>query len=78
MLGFTNYIAILGFCQNYQEKKYDEELSAFVNEQFILVKEDGFYELTEKAYEHLKKPQKLVFDGWHYRGNEHVFLLDYH
>ncbi|MCM3388961.1 helix-turn-helix domain-containing protein [Ureibacillus chungkukjangi] len=73
-VGIYQLHSYFGILPKLSRKKYDEELSAFVNEQFILVKEDGFYELTEKAYEHLKKPQKLVFDGWHYRGNEHVFF----
>ncbi|KGR74114.1 helix-turn-helix domain-containing protein [Ureibacillus sinduriensis] len=54
--------------------KYNEELSTLIENQSLIVKDDGFYELTRNADEQLKKMQKLSLDGWHYRGNEHIYF----
>ncbi|QCR32107.1 helix-turn-helix domain-containing protein [Lysinibacillus sp. SGAir0095] len=66
-----NYFGILPKLSRY---KYDDEVSALIEEQLLIVKEDGFYELTRKAHELLTDVQSFPFDGWHYRGNEHVFF----
>ena len=66
-----NYFGIL---PKLSRTKYDKEVSALIEDNFIIVKEDGFYALTNKAAEQLNEMQNLPFDGWHYRGNEHVFF----
>ncbi len=66
-----NYFGIM---PKLSRKKYDKELTALIEENFILVNEDGFYQLTNKAIEQLDDMHKLSFDGWHYRGNEHIFF----
>jgi len=66
-----NYFGIM---PKLSRNKYDSEVSFLIEQQYILVKEDGFYELTNKAVESLSGLELLQFDGWHYRGNEHIFF----
>lgn len=66
-----NYFGIL---PKLSRKKYDNELAALIEEHFLIVKENGFYEITHKSKEQLKSIQNLPFDGWHFRGNEHLFF----
>ncbi|MFC7685151.1 helix-turn-helix domain-containing protein [Ureibacillus sp. GCM10028918] len=66
-----NYFGIL---PKLSRNMYDKELSVLIEDQYLVVKDDGFYELTKKATERIIDMQSLSFDGWHYRGNEHEFF----
>lgn len=73
-VGIYHLHKYFGILPKLSRNKYDKELSALIENQFLIVKEDGFYELTKNASEQIKKMQNLPFDGWHYRGNEHLFF----
>ncbi|HWK23256.1 MAG TPA: helix-turn-helix domain-containing protein [Ureibacillus sp.] len=73
-VGIYHLHKYFGVLPKLSREKYDIELSTLIEDQFLNVKEDGFYELTSKAVEQIKHIQNLPFDGWHYRGNEHLFF----
>ncbi|MFP3919464.1 helix-turn-helix domain-containing protein [Lysinibacillus telephonicus] len=60
-----------GILPKLSRKKYDEEISLLIEKQFIRTDEAGSYELMNN---HIEDIGNLPFDGWHYRGNEHVFF----
>ncbi|SOB94255.1 uncharacterized protein YpbB [Ureibacillus xyleni] len=59
-----------GVLPKLSRKKYDEEIHNLVEQQFITIFDNGDYTLTK----YLLNDNILPFDGWHYRGNEHVFF----
>lgn len=73
-VGIYHLHQYFGILPKLTRTKYNEELSALIENQSLIVKEDGLYELTMNAAEQMKKMKSLSFDGWHYRGNEHIFF----
>ncbi|MDN4493891.1 helix-turn-helix domain-containing protein [Ureibacillus aquaedulcis] len=73
-VGIYHLHKYFGILPKLSRNKYDKELSALIEDQYLIVKEDGFYQLTKNATEKIKEMQNLPFDGWHYRGNEHIFF----
>ncbi|MFP7201189.1 helix-turn-helix domain-containing protein [Lysinibacillus halotolerans] len=53
---------------------YDEKLNSLIEEHYLIVHDEGSYELTDSAREFVKDGEKYYFNGWYYRGNEHIFF----
>lgn len=61
---------VFGILPKLSRSKYDEEITKLIHKQIIKVNEEGFYELLTKNID----MDGIRFDGWHYRGNEHIFF----
>ncbi|RUL55063.1 helix-turn-helix domain-containing protein [Lysinibacillus antri] len=62
-----------GILPKLSRKTYDEEISKLIEEQYMTVSDEGYYILTAKAKE-MNQTVDLPFNGWQYRGNEHLFF----
>ncbi len=59
-----------GILPKLSRNKYDEEITNLIDKQIIKVNEEGYYELLSNDI----VMDQFGFDGWHYRGNEHIFF----
>lgn len=50
---------------------YDEQIHRFLEKGIIIEKSDGSFYVAMSEFENIPS---LYFDGWHYRGNEHIFF----
>lgn len=50
------------------------QVENFVQQGYIELKEDGYYQLTAHGQAAVPTSIPIFFDGWHYRGNEHIFF----
>lgn len=66
-----NYFGIL---PKLSRKKYDEDVNKILEAGYIELNEEGYFQLTNLGHEIEKESIHLPFDGWHYRGNEHLFF----
>ena len=53
---------------------FDEEVEAFKQNSWLEMQESGHYFLTTSGMQRAEETPDFLFDGWHYRGNEHVFF----
>lgn len=53
------------------KKVYDEYIKQLIKQGKIIENDDGTFTFI---MEELEKSTNLFFDGWHYRGNEHLFF----
>jgi len=73
-VGIYHLHSYFGILPKLSRAKYDQAVSELVNDQLLFVKEDGFYEFTSKAATEMQEIPNLKFNGWQYRGNEHLFF----
>lgn len=52
---------------------FDEEVKKMFPH-LVVIHEDGTFTLTEEGVQRAKDNPMLQFNGWHYRGNEHLFF----
>lgn len=62
-----------GILPKLSRKIYDDEIQKLAERQYILVEENRF-RLAPKGMEILQQYEPLPFNGWQYRGNEHLFF----
>lgn len=62
-----------GILPKLSRKTYDEEISKLIKQRYLVVSEDGYYTVSTSV-NNLTESMNLPFDGWHYRGNEHIFF----
>ena len=53
--------------------QYDTYIEKLIQEQFILLTDENV-SVTEKGYALIENFQAPGFDGWHFRGREHIFF----
>ena len=66
-----NYFSLL---PKLDRKIYNETLSRLASANYLTIYEDGKYELTTNTLNKIKQFRQISFDGWHFRGNEHLFF----
>ena len=66
-----NYFGLL---PKLDRKIYNETLSRLTSSNYLTIDEDGKYDLTTFTLNKLEHFRKIPFDGWHFRGNEHLFF----
>ncbi|KGR79578.1 helix-turn-helix domain-containing protein [Ureibacillus manganicus] len=71
IFGLHSYFGIL---PKLQRRQFDEQINNLSNQHYISILPENRYRITETGYSFLKQSMKLSFDGWHYRGNEHIFF----
>ena len=59
-----------GLFPKLKRKAFDDTIQELVNQNQLIVHEDGYYTLREMHTE-ISLP---FLDGWHYRGNEHIYF----
>lgn len=73
-VGLFKLHAFFGILPKLSRQVFDEEIKKLVAENIIHIYEDGYYFLSEQAQQLIERYPIRWFDGWHYRGNEHVFF----
>ena len=73
-VGLFKLYAYFGLLPKLPRKKFDEQVDILFAKNFILLEESGYYQLTDEGKEAAKNALKITFDGWYYRGNEHLFF----
>ncbi len=63
-----------GILPKLNRKQFDEQIDQLIEQQYITILPENRYFITESGLTSLKQPIKISFDGWHYRGNEHIFF----
>lgn len=69
-VGLFSLYPYFGLLPKLSRERFDEAVAQLVSEQLLNIGEQGYYTLTHVA----DAPQPSYFDGWHYRGNEHLFF----
>ncbi|CAM5181254.1 putative protein YpbB OS=Ureibacillus acetophenoni OX=614649 GN=SAMN05877842_1046 PE=4 SV=1 [Ureibacillus acetophenoni] len=62
-----------GILPKLHRKQFDDQIQQLCELQYITILPDNGYEITEPGFRALEQPL-LSFDGWHYRGNEHIYF----
>ena len=73
-VGLFNLYSYFGLLPKLARHKFDEQIDLMFAKSIIIIEENGFYTMTEQGKQLASKPVRLSFDGWHYRGNEHLFF----
>lgn len=73
-VGIFKLYDFFGLLPKLSRQSFDAEVAKLVAEGLIHIQDDGYYVLTEKACEQISHLPNISFDGWHYRGNEHIFF----
>lgn len=73
-VGLYKLYPFFGLLPKLSRAKFDEQIDLLFAKNTIVIEESGYYKLTDTGKELAAKPLSLSFDGWHYRGNEHLFF----
>ena len=73
-VGLFKLYPFFGILPKLPRPKFDEQIDLLFAKNTIVIEENGYYEMTEIGRELAAQPLAIQFDGWHYRGNEHVFF----
>ncbi|MET4561003.1 helix-turn-helix domain-containing protein [Lysinibacillus parviboronicapiens] len=53
---------------------FDEAVSTFSQYSWLNMQESGHYSMKKLGLQRAEQTATFLFDGWHYRGNEHAFF----
>lgn len=53
---------------------FDEAVSLFSQNSWLIMQESGHYSMKKLGLQRAEQTPDFLFDGWHYRGNEHIFF----
>jgi len=53
---------------------FDEAVSTFLQYSWLNMQESGHYSMKKLGLQRAEQTTTFLFDGWHYRGNEHIFF----
>jgi len=53
---------------------FDEAVSSFSQNSWLIMQESGHYSMKKLGLQRAEQIPDFLFDGWHYRGNEHIFF----
>ncbi|MGN4125801.1 helix-turn-helix domain-containing protein [Lysinibacillus sphaericus] len=53
---------------------FDEAVSTFLQYSWLNMQESGHYSMKKLGLQRAEQTTAFLFDGWHYRGNEHMFV----
>ncbi|MGE7091917.1 helix-turn-helix domain-containing protein [Lysinibacillus sp. NPDC048646] len=53
---------------------FDEVVSTFLQYSWLNMQETGHYSMKKLGLQRAEQTATFLFDGWHYRGNEHAFF----
>lgn len=73
-VGLYKLFPYFGLLRKLSRKDFDQYCQQLVANGLLSVNEDGHFQLTTQGQVFVQEPFHYYFDGWHYRGNEHVFF----
>ena len=73
-VGMFKLYPYFGLLRKLSRQTFEQEIEQLLNNNFMTVDEKGYFTLTDIGEQHAKELQMPYFDGWHYRGNEHIFF----
>lgn len=73
-VGIFKLHAYFGLLPKLSRKKFNQEIDVLIEKNRIQLMENGYYRLLAQALEQEKEGIVPSFDGWYYRGNEHIFF----
>ena len=73
-VGLFKLYPFFGLLPKLSRQKFEEQLDLLFAKNRIALEENGYYQLTDEGKEVAKNALDFFFDGWHYRGNEHLFF----
>ena len=73
-VGIFHLHSYFGILPKLERWRYDETIQNLIEQQYIILKEESYFQITNKGVEALQKYKSLPFNGWKYRGNEHIFF----
>lgn len=53
---------------------FDEAVATFLQYSWLNMQESGHYSMKKLGLQRAEQTTTFLFDGWHYRGNEHIFF----
>ncbi|MFJ5790104.1 helix-turn-helix domain-containing protein [Lysinibacillus sp. NPDC093197] len=53
---------------------FDEAVATFLQYSWLSMQESGHYSMKKLGLQRAEQTSAFLFDGWYYRGNEHVFF----
>jgi len=66
-----NYFGLL---PKLPRKTFDEAVNSFLQYSWLTMQESGHYSMKKLGLQRAEQTSAFLFDGWHYRGNEHIFF----
>lgn len=73
-VGMFKLYPYFGLLRKLSRQKFEQEIEQLLNNNLMTVDEKGYFTLTDIGEQQAKGLQLPYFDGWHYRGNEHIFF----
>ena len=73
-VGLYRLFDYFGILKKLPRHDFDEAVKRMQHDQMLQVYENGQFTIMENGKRLLQQPFSLYFDGWHYRGNEHIFF----
>ena len=73
-VGLFQLHAYFGLLPKLTRATFDEEVETFKQDGWLEMQESGHYFLKKLGLQRAEQAPDFLFDGWHYRGNEHIFF----
>lgn len=73
-VGLFQLHAYFGLLPKLTRATFDAEVSIFQQYSWLEMEETGRYHMKKLGLQRAEQTPEFLFDGWHYRGNEHVFF----
>ena len=73
-VGLYKLFPYFGILRKLSRTQFDSYVQQLVMDRYIEIDDNGYFTLTTMGRTFNEKPFPYYFDGWHYRGNEHVFF----
>lgn len=73
-VGLYKLFAYFGILKKFPRQTFDHIVNEMQQQQLIEVYENGFFAVLPNGKQLANEPFTYYFDGWHFRGNEHIFF----
>ena len=73
-VGLFQLHAFFGLLPKLPRATFDAEVTTFIQYGWLDMQESGHYRLKKLGLQRAAQTPDFLCDGWHYRGNEHVFF----
>ena len=73
-VGLYKLFPYFGIFRKFPRQEFDRLVQQLQHNDYIEIEDSGHFRLLPKGRESLQEPFDLYLDGWHYRGNEHLFF----
>lgn len=73
-VGLYKLYQFFGLLPKLSRQKFDQQIDLLFAKNYIDLDEKGYYIMSETGKELASQPLSILFDSWHYRGNEHLFF----